>query len=164
VALVGEAGGAETPGPMVALAIAACVVAAICYALAGIYIKKFVKGLTSTAISTGSQIMAGLLLLPLAIAFPPTGIITAAIVGNVLGLSLVCSGVAYLIYYKLMADLGPTKALTVTFLIPPFGIVWGMIFLDEPLTWGMAAGCVLVILGTLLVVREPAPAPLSSTA
>ena len=85
---------------------------------------------------------------------------TPLIAGNLLALALLCSGVAYLIYYWLMADLGPTKALTVTFLIPPFGILWGVIFLGEGLTWAMVAGCTLVVLGTLLVVRDrPKPLP-----
>jgi drug/metabolite transporter (DMT)-like permease len=154
VALIGEAGGARASGSVLASALGACLLAAICYSLTGIYIKRFVRGTTSMGVATGSLLMAGLVLLPLAVLFPPPGQITPLIAANLLALALLCSGVAYLIYYWLMADLGPTKALTVTFLIPPFGILWGAIFLDEGVTLAMAAGCGLVILGTLLVVRD----------
>jgi drug/metabolite transporter (DMT)-like permease len=160
VTLIGEAGGAQTEGSVLALSLGACLLAAICYSATGIYIKKFVRGPSSMGIATGSLLMAGLVLLPAALLFPPSGSITPLIVGNLLALSLLCSGVAYLIYYWLMGDLGPTKALTVTFLIPPFGILWGVIFLHEGLTWAMTVGCALVVAGTLLVVRErPSPFP-----
>jgi drug/metabolite transporter (DMT)-like permease len=160
VALIGEAGGAQAEPSVLALSLGACLLAAISYSLTGIYIKKFVRGPTSMGIATGSLLMAGLVLLPVAAFFPPPGEVTPLIAGNLLALALLCSGVAYLIYYWLMADLGPTKALTVTFLIPPFGILWGVIFLGEALTWAMAAGCTLVVFGTLLVVRDrPKPLP-----
>ena len=164
VALIGEAGGAEASGSVLATSLGACLIAAISYSLTGIYIKKFVRGPTPMGIATGSLLMAGLILLPIATFFPPPGVISALIVGNLLGLSLLCSGVAYLIYYWLMADLGPTKALTVTFLIPPFGILWGVLFLHEGLTWAMVAGCGLVVAGTLLVIRDrPVLAPAVAT-
>ncbi len=67
---------------------------------------------------------------------------------NVLGLALVCSSIAYVLYYRLIADVGPTRALTVAFLMPAFGMVWGALFLDETITWPMIAGCALIIGGT----------------
>jgi drug/metabolite transporter (DMT)-like permease len=72
----------------------------------------------------------------------------------VLGLSLLCSGVAYLLYYRLIADLGPTKALTVTFLMPVFGIAWGALFLGEGVRLAMLAGCASILAGTGLVVAR----------
>jgi drug/metabolite transporter (DMT)-like permease len=61
--------------------------------------------------------------------------------------------VAYLLYFRLVADIGATGALTVTYLIPVFGVLWGALFLGEAVTMPMLAGGVLVILGTVLVIR-----------
>ncbi len=72
------------------------------------------------------------------------------------GLALLCSALAYLLYYRLIADIGPTRALTVTFLIPPFGMLWGALILGEIISWPMIAGCVLVLAGTGLTLRRGA--------
>ena len=136
------------------LSIAACLTAAICYALAGVYIKRFVKTAKPMGIAGASQLLAGLVLLPFVFFSPLRGEITTSVIFNVLGLALVCSAIAYLIYYKLMADVGPTKALTVTFLMPAFGMLWGYIFLSEAITIPMILGCGLIILGTSLVVKK----------
>ena len=71
-----------------------------------------------------------------------------------LALGLVCGAIAYLLYFRLIADIGATRALTVTYLIPVFGVLWGALFLGEALTLPMLAGGVLVILGTVLVLRN----------
>jgi drug/metabolite transporter (DMT)-like permease len=71
------------------------------------------------------------------------------------GLALLCSALAYLLYYRLIADIGPTRALTVTFLIPLFGMLWGALILGETITWPMVAGCLLVLAGTGFVLRRP---------
>ena len=62
------------------------------------------------------------------------------------------SGVAYLLYYRLIADVGPTRAMTVTFLMPAFGMAWGVLFLDERVTVAMVAGAAMVVVGTAAVV------------
>jgi drug/metabolite transporter (DMT)-like permease len=68
---------------------------------------------------------------------------------------VLCTGIAYLLYFRLIADVGPTRALTVTFLIPVFGMLWGALFLGEAITPVMAAGCALVLAGTALILRQP---------
>ena len=69
----------------------------------------------------------------------------------VLALGVVCSGIAYLLYFRLVADVGAASALTVTFLVPVFGVLWGHLFLAEPLGWNTLAGALVVIVGTALV-------------
>jgi drug/metabolite transporter (DMT)-like permease len=69
----------------------------------------------------------------------------------VLALGLLCGAVGYVLYFRLIADVGATGALTVTYLIPLFGMLWGALFLDEAVSLAMAGGAALVILGTLLV-------------
>ena len=75
------------------------------------------------------------------------------IVGALLALGLVCGALAYVLYFRLIVDLGPTGALTVTYLIPLFGVLWGALFLHEPLTAPMVLGALVVVAGTALVLR-----------
>lgn len=65
--------------------------------------------------------------------------------------ALLCSALAYAIYYKLIADVGPTRALTVTFLIPVFGMLWGVLLIGERITASMATGALIILSGTFLV-------------
>jgi len=74
-------------------------------------------------------------------------------VANVVALAAASTAVAYLIYFKLIADIGPARALTVTFLIPLFGALWGFLFLGEALTADMLVGGALVVAGTILALR-----------
>jgi drug/metabolite transporter (DMT)-like permease len=152
VALVTRAG-PVAPDAMVGWAIAACLAAALCYALAGVFIKRHAAGVKPMAIAGWSQMFAGLALLPLAPFAPPPGVITGIVVVQMLGLALLCSAVAYLLYFRLIADLGPSRAMSVTFLIPLFGMLWGVLLLDETITLPMLAGCALIVGGTVLVVR-----------
>jgi drug/metabolite transporter (DMT)-like permease len=69
----------------------------------------------------------------------------------VLGLALVSTTVAFILYYRLIADVGPVKAITVTLLVPVFGVVWGVIFLGEPITPGRIAGCAIILAGCALI-------------
>ena len=80
-------------------------------------------------------------------------LVTVGVVANTLGLALLCSAVAYLLYYRLIEDVGPTRAMSVTFLMPLFGMVWSVLFLQETITLPMIAGCALIVGGTTLVAR-----------
>ncbi|MFZ6720143.1 DMT family transporter [Undibacterium sp. Ji49W] len=138
------------------LAVMACVGATLCYSIVGIYTKKKLSGMTAMQMATGSQVGAAFVLLPFLPLAPVRGEITTTIIMVAIALALLCSAVAYLIYFRLMADLGPTKALTVTFLIPLFALLWGYLFLQESITLNTAIGCAGVVLATWLVVFQPA--------
>jgi drug/metabolite transporter (DMT)-like permease len=144
------------------LAIAACVLAPACYGLAGAYIKKRASAVPSRAIAGGSQLLGGIALMPFLLVSPPAlSAVNLTVVLLVIAFALLCSAVAYLIYYKLIADVGPTKALTVTFLIPVFAMIWGALFLREAVTVSMAAGAAIILAGTFLVAapgKKPVPA------
>jgi len=138
----------------VALALAACLAGAVCYALAGVYIKRKLTGVPSFAIACASQVTAAIALMP---ALPFTSVpgpLTGIVLANVAALALASTALAYLIYFKLIADAGPQRALTVTFLIPLFGVLWGYVFLGETLTASMLAGGALVVAGTALALRS----------
>ena len=69
----------------------------------------------------------------------------------VLGLAVVSTTLAFIFYYRLIADVGPVKAITVTLLVPVFGMLWGVLFLGEPLTAGRVAGCGIILSGCALI-------------
>ena len=98
---------------------------------------------------------AGIVLAPIAVFAPLPQSIGPAVVANMLALALLCSAAAYLLYFRLIADVGPTRAMTVTFLMPALGMVWGVMFLGETVTPAMLAGAALIIAGTAAVLRRP---------
>jgi drug/metabolite transporter (DMT)-like permease len=141
------------------LAVLACVGAACCYGLAGIYIKKHASHIKPRLVAAGSQAMVGAVMLPLAFAFPPTQVVTVWTAVLLFIFAILCSAVAYLIFYRLLSSVGPTKTLTVTFLMPAFGMLWGRLFLHETITLMMIAGTIVILLGTFLVSFEKSLRP-----
>ena len=69
---------------------------------------------------------------------------------SVLLLGVLCTGNAYIIFFHLIANLGPTKAISVTYLIPAFGLFWGSLFLNEVITSSMVIGCAFILTGVAL--------------
>lgn len=132
------------------LAIAAALFAAFNYGIASTYAKS-ARAVEPFANAHGSMWAATLLVLPSLAFFPQPGQPTVGIMGAALALGVLCSGVAYLLYYRLIRDVGPTSALTVTFLSPLFGILLGTLFLNEVVGWYTILGSAIVIVGTALV-------------
>jgi len=132
------------------LAILAGLGAACCYGFATQYAKS-APAVEPHANAHGSMWAATLLLLPVAASAPLPAMPSTGVLLAVLGLGVVCSGLAYLLYFGLIADLGATAALTVTYLVPVFGILWGRIFLGEAVGWHTLAGGAIVLAGTALV-------------
>lgn len=139
-----------TSRPGAGIAIAAALVAAVSYSVASAYAKT-AKSVEPFANAHGSMWAATLLVIPVLPFFPAPAEPTIGIMGAALALGVLCSGIAYILYFKLIQDVGPTSALTVTFLNPLFGILWGALFLGEVVGWHTVAGAAIVILGTALV-------------
>jgi len=135
-------------------AIVAALVAAFCYGLIAAYIKRWASGAPSRGMAVGSQLAAGILLVPFIALWPPAAVPTPGVTASILALGLVCGAIAYLLYFRLIADIGATGALTVTYLIPVFGVLWGALFLGETVSALMLVGAALVILGTVFVLRN----------
>ncbi len=135
-------------------AVLACLGATFCYGLAGVYIKKFATTVKPIGMAGCSQFLVGLLMLPISATQSIHGKIDARIVLCLLGLSLVCSAFAFLLFYQLLAELGPTKAMTVAFLIPVFGMFWGFLFLKEKIHIYMVFGTFLIALGTWFLMKK----------
>jgi drug/metabolite transporter (DMT)-like permease len=72
---------------------------------------------------------------------------------SLLGLGLGCTALAYVIYFRLLSSIGPVRSMTTTFLIPPFGVLWGALLLDEPLSMAHIYGGVLIAAALWLVLK-----------
>ncbi len=132
----------------------ACLGSTTCYALAVVYIKKFASHVKPMAFAGGSQLLSGLAFLPLIPLSPMPGHFNGIVLINILCLSLLCSALAYVLYYRLIADLGATQALSVTFIIPIFGMLWAFLLLGEQITWMMILGAGLIVGGTWFVMKR----------
>lgn len=154
---------AQTLTPAAIPAIACALAAALCYGIASIYVKR-ASAVDAFANAHGSMWAAALLIAPAVPFFSAPASPDAAVVGTVIALGVLCSGVAYLLYFRLIADEGPASALTVTFLIPVFGVLLGVLFLGESIGVHTVAGSILVISGTVLATGYSAKAALAGAA
>ncbi|HXZ48944.1 MAG TPA: DMT family transporter [Usitatibacter sp.] len=153
-----------TPSPLDSrhlFAAALSVAATALYGYTIVFTKVHLKGANPLGISAGTLLMAAAAMLPFTpvtrdfAAIPAGAWIAAA------GLAIVSTTVAFILYYRLIADVGPVKAITVTLLVPVFGMAWGVAFLGEPVTPGRIAGCAIILAGCALIlglVRLPSRA------
>lgn len=132
------------------LAVMACAAATLCYGLAANATKRYLAGVSPLAVATGSQFAAALLLAAPAALLWPAAWPDAAAWASALGLAALCTALAYILYFRLMSRVGPTNAVSVTFLIPLFAILWGALFLGEAVTAQMVAGGAVVLVGIAL--------------
>jgi drug/metabolite transporter (DMT)-like permease len=130
-------------------AIAAGLLAALCFGLATNYAKT-AKHVDSFSNAHGSMWAAALFIAPAMPFASPYASPSVGVILAVLAVGLVCTGLALLLYFRLIRDIGATSALTVTFLIPVFGIMWGHLFLHEVITVGMIIGAGIVLFGTAM--------------
>jgi len=152
VAFIAQPSGVAA-GQQFGWAVAAALGACCAYGTTGVLLKRFSAGASPRGMAVGNQLAAALVLLPLLPFLPPNAAPSALVIANVLGLALLASGVAFLLYFRLIADIGATRALTVTYLIPLFGVLWGALFLGETLPAAALAGGILILAGTYLVTR-----------
>lgn len=122
--------------------------AALMYAVAAPMAKKHLTGISPIAFVIGTQLGATAALLPLIPFTYQPATLTPAIIASVATLGLVCTGIAYVLYFRLIRDIGPTKALTVTYLMPIAAMIWGAIVLGEAITVDMIVGCGMILVGT----------------
>ncbi|MEZ8037241.1 DMT family transporter [Vibrio crassostreae] len=128
----------------------AAVLAAFSYGIASNYTKTAPK-VEAFNNAHGSMWAAVLIVLPFVFFMPMREAPDLTITTSVILLGAVCTGLAYLLYFNLINELGAPSALSVTFLIPVFGILWGNLFLDEAIGINTIVGSILVITGTMLV-------------
>ncbi len=141
-----------------ALGIAACLGATVLYGFGANYTKQRATGVPPLTMAAGSQLAAALLLAPAALWTWPAAPPSAAAWGAAALLAVLCTGLAYILYFRLIARAGPSKAISVTFLIPACAALWGFVVLGEVPSTAMLAGGAVILLGTALatgVLRLP---------
>lgn len=132
------------------------------YGLTGFYSRRFLNGIPSTVLSAGCQVSAALCMLPFALlqwpdaTIPAQGWLLAAVLG------ILCTGIAFLLYFHLLETVGVTRTIIVTYLIPVFALLWAKLFLDELITLKMLIGAALILAGigltTQTTMKKPAEA------
>lgn len=165
-ALIGMAGVAMAVGlgplptdPLTLAGAGACLVAALSYATGSVWTTRRLADVPPTALAAGQQLTAAAVLAgPAVLAVTVVGSgegaetgATAGAVAAIAALGVVCTGVAFTLWFRLLRRVGPVAAVTVTLLAPVFGVAWGAIFLGEPVTPGLVAGAVGVLLGVGLI-------------
>lgn len=138
------------------LAVAAALGAAMLYAVAAAYTRRHAGAASGPVLAAGCQLGAAallLLMLPLdpLIAGPATAPLTPAVIGSMAALVLFSSALAFILYFRLIADVGPVRTLTVNFLAPLFGVAGGVLVLGEPFTTAIAIGTAIILAGMGLV-------------
>lgn len=132
---------------IVLLPVLAGLLATFCYGLGANYTRQRLNHVHPLAIAGGSQLGAALSLLPFSIWLWPQQMPDQQAWLAVIILGIACTGVAFILYFRLIASVGVNRAISVTYLIPFFGVIWGMLFLDESLTGLMLVGGLLILSG-----------------
>ena len=140
----GDIGGAGL-GP----AVAAGTVGALLYGVSANLVKRYFAGLPPAAVAAATLAWGAVLLSPFAVWQWPSAYISAEAWLSLIALGVVCTGIAYAFYYRLIQRVGAPRATTVTYLVPIFGVLWAWLALGEPLTLGMAVGGTLILGGML---------------
>lgn len=133
-------------------AVGACLLATLCYGVSANATRRYLADVPALTVTAGSQTAATLMLLPLALWQWPPALPGLVAWGSVLCLALLCTALALVMYFRLLARVGPTQAVSVTFLIPVFGMLWGGLFLHEQVSARMLGGGAVVMLGLALAV------------
>lgn len=137
-------------GVSAAAGVAACLAATVLYGLGSNLSRRHLQGAPPMAVAAGSQLAATAVLAGPALWAWPTVAPSAGAWGAAAALALVCTGLAYILYFRLIAHAGAAQAMSVTFLIPAFALAWGWLLLGEVPTAAMLAGCAVILLGTAL--------------
>ena len=153
-----------TPAPMTAaqlLGASMSVGATVFYGLSNVYTKVRLKNASAMGTSVGTLLMAAVALVPVAFVTPAPHPLTEVMPlawAATFFLAFLSTAIAFIWYYRLIADVGPVKSITVTLLVPIFGMIWGVLLLGEPVSPGRIAGCAIILAGCSLIlglVRNP---------
>lgn len=132
------------------LAAGAALCAAALYGVAASFTKRHLTGVDPLTVAAGTMTAATIVLVPFALATWPHAAVSLHAWGAALCLGVACTGIAYLLFFRLIAAIGPARTITVTFVIPVFGILWGALFLGEHVSVGMIESCAAILVGTSL--------------
>jgi drug/metabolite transporter (DMT)-like permease len=148
VVLVWNKAGIDLPG--VFLAVLAAISAAFFYGLGANFTKRYMQGINTLVVASGSMVAAAIVLLPGAMLYWPADPVSTQAWVAISIMGIASTGIAYVLYFRLIVNVGPAKAITVTYLVPGFAVIWGAMFIDEKLTMNMVIGCAIILTGTAL--------------
>lgn len=140
----------KTAGAQIGAAVAAGTFAAFLYGIGANMVRKYLTGVTPAAVAAATLSCAALLTLPFALAEWPSGPISAGAWTSAALLGVMCTGIAFVMYYRLIARIGAARSVTVTYLVPLFGVLWAWALLGEPLTLAMGIAGALIVGGVVL--------------
>src|SRR5919112_1864695 len=137
--------------PIVLLSVAAVLGASLCYGVGGVFTKKVFDGVPSLTLAVGQQTAAAGFMIPLAATDLPDRTPSPAAALCVLALAILSTAVAYLLFFYLISSAGPTSTSTVTLIVPVFGLLFGVLFLGEPVGWGTFVGLAVILSSVVLI-------------
>jgi drug/metabolite transporter (DMT)-like permease len=130
---------------------------AVCYAVGPVILQRWLSGLPALGVIAASVALTALAYLPIAAFSLPSELPSAKVVGSVVGLAVACTALAFVLFFALIAEVGPVRATVITYINPAVAAVLGVSILGERFTWGMGVGFALVLVGSVLATRR-APA------
>jgi drug/metabolite transporter (DMT)-like permease len=136
-------------------AVAAGTVGALLYGVSANLVKRYFAGLPPAAVAAATLAWGAVLLSPFAVWQWPSSHVSTEAWLSLIALGVVCTGIAYAFYYRLIQRVGAPRATTVTYPVPMFGVLWAWLALGEPLTSGMAVGGALILGGMLFAQHKP---------
>ena len=139
-----------TVGAAFLMAVGAGLLASLMYAISTPYASKKLAGVQPLANAAGSQLGAAVWLIPALPFTVPTQRPSPTVIASVIGLAALSTALAYILFFRLLQNIGSTRVLTVTYLIPVFAIAWGALLLDETITASMLGGGALVLLSVAI--------------
>lgn len=150
--------GADLHGDRAALAGGLMVVlASVGYALGGFMLRANLPDVPAAATAAGTMLVSAAVTLPLAVATPPDHAPGLGTLGSMAALGMGGTGVAFVLFYALIADVGMARASLVTYIAPVFAVAYGALLLDEPITAGAVGGMVLIAAGSWLAATARRP-------
>lgn len=140
------------------LSVAAVGLVAVCYAVGPVVLTRWLSHLPSLGVIALSLTLASAVYLPLGVARAPRSLPPAEAVLSVVGLAVVCTALAFLLFFRLIAEIGPVRATVITYVNPAVAVALGVLVLDEAFTLATAVGFVLILAGSVLSARRRRPA------
>lgn len=132
------------------LALAACLLATLCYGFGANYARRHFVGVDPIATTAGCQLIASLVVCPVALAYLPEQMPSLLACLSVTCLGVLCTAIAYLLFYRLIRNAGPTNTMSVTYLVPIFGVLWSALFLQERVTVPMLTAGAVILVGVAI--------------
>jgi drug/metabolite transporter (DMT)-like permease len=145
-----------------AVALVELAVVAIGYALGPFILAHGLSGAPRIGVTAAALTLTALIYLPVGVAQLPHSWPKASVLASVAVLALLCTAIAFLLFYALIDEVGPVRSTVITYVNPAVAVVLGVLFLHEALTWSIAAGFALILAGSVLATRRARPAPVAT--